>query len=157
VFVLLAVMTDMLKDPPSDAAKRRTYSLGHCQMAWWTFLILTSFIVIWLVTGERSLPSSSLVLVCISGATGLSAITVNRSPSKVSRSSRPNFLTDLLDDDAGVTFYRFQMVAGTLVLGIIFIYRVVSDLAQPTFDSTLLTLMGISSGTYIGFKFPERK
>jgi hypothetical protein len=27
---------------------------------------------------------------------------------------------------------------------------------MPEFDTTLLGLMGISSGTYIGFKFPEK-
>ena len=30
------------------------------------------------------------------------------------------------------------------------------DLAQPVLDSSLLTLMGISSGMYVGFKFPEK-
>jgi hypothetical protein len=27
---------------------------------------------------------------------------------------------------------------------------------MPEFDASLLTLMGISSGTYLGFKFPEK-
>ena len=27
---------------------------------------------------------------------------------------------------------------------------------MPEFDASFLTLMGISSGTYIGFKFPEK-
>ena len=30
--------------------------------------------------------------------------------------------------------------------------EVLSKLAMPVFDATLLTLMGISSGTYLGFK-----
>jgi hypothetical protein len=29
--------------------------------------------------------------------------------------------------------------------------------AMPTFDDTLLALIGISSGVYIGFKFPEAR
>jgi hypothetical protein len=33
---------------------------------------------------------------------------------------------------------------------------VARDLVMPDFDTTLLGLMGISSGTYIGFKFPEK-
>jgi hypothetical protein len=38
------------------------------------------------------------------------------------------------------------------VLGIIFCSQVYNDLSMPDFNGTLLALMGISSGTYIGFK-----
>jgi hypothetical protein len=31
------------------------------------------------------------------------------------------------------------------------------DLIMPQFSETLLALMGISAGTYIGFKIPERQ
>jgi len=31
------------------------------------------------------------------------------------------------------------------------------DLTMPEFSATMLALMGISSGTYIGFKLPMRK
>jgi hypothetical protein len=48
----------------------------------------------------------------------------------------------------------FQIAVWTLVLGIVFIRSVYVDLTMPDFDATLLTLMGISSGTYIGFKLP---
>jgi hypothetical protein len=37
------------------------------------------------------------------------------------------------------------------------VYSAYRFLAMPDFDPTLLGLMGISSGTYIGFKFPEKK
>jgi hypothetical protein len=30
-------------------------------------------------------------------------------------------------------------------------------LIMPEFDGTLLTLMGLSSGTYLGFKLPEKQ
>ena len=43
------------------------------------------------------------------------------------------------------------------VLGDIFGVSVYGNLAMPEFSSTLLGLMGISSGTYIGFEFPEQK
>jgi hypothetical protein len=36
-----------------------------------------------------------------------------------------------------------------------FVRAVVSELTMPNFDSTLLGLRGISSGTYAGFKLPE--
>lgn len=67
------------------------------------------------------------------------------------------FLTDILSDSAGYSFHRFQIFAWTIVLGIIFVSSVYNNLTMPEFSATLLGLMGISSGTYIGFKFPENK
>ena len=67
------------------------------------------------------------------------------------------FLTDILSDSAGYSFHRFQIFAWTIVLGIIFVSSVYNKLTMPEFSATLLGLMGISSGTYIGFKFPENK
>jgi hypothetical protein len=65
------------------------------------------------------------------------------------------FLQDILSDANGVNFHRFQMLAWTIVLGIIFVGNVYRDLAMPDFNSTLLSLMGISAGTYLGLKIPE--
>ena len=48
------------------------------------------------------------------------------------------------------------MAAWTVVLGLVFIVQVVNDLSMPDFSPTLLGLMGISSGTYIGFKLPGK-
>lgn len=39
------------------------------------------------------------------------------------------------------------------VLGTVFASNVISELVIPTFDSSLV-LMGINSGTYLGFKLP---
>jgi len=68
-----------------------------------------------------------------------------------------NFLTDILSDENGISFHRFQIVAWSLVLGVIFVHFVWTTLSLPTFGNTLLGLMGISAGTYLGFKFPEQK
>ncbi len=67
------------------------------------------------------------------------------------------FLLDLLADSSGYSFHRFQIFAWTILLGIMFISSVYNDLTMPEFSATLLGLMGLSSGTYIGFKFPEQK
>lgn len=64
------------------------------------------------------------------------------------------FWQDILTDTNGVSFHRFQMVVFTIILGTVFMVDVYQNLAMPEFDGTLLSLMGISSGTYIGFKFP---
>ena len=76
------------------------------------------------------------------------------------REHRNQLLMDILSDDAApgarriITFHRFQIVVWTLVLGMVFLSNVLSDLVMPTFDSSVLLLMGISSGTYLGFKLP---
>ena len=68
-----------------------------------------------------------------------------------------NFGMDLVSDSNGVSFHRFQNVAWSIVLGGVFVVQVWQNLAMPEFSTTLLTLMGITSGTYLGFKFPEKK
>ena len=67
------------------------------------------------------------------------------------------FLRDVLSDSSGYSFHRFQIFAWTIVLGIIFVSSVYNNLTMPEFSTTLLGLMGLSAGTYIGFKFPEQK
>ena len=68
-------------------------------------------------------------------------------------------LYDLLTEkDAGtgvVSFHRFQIFVWTIVLGIMFVANVYNQLAMPQFSATLLGLLGISAGTYVGFKIPE--
>jgi hypothetical protein len=71
--------------------------------------------------------------------------------------SRGFFEDILTDDDIGISFHRFQMFVWTVVLGIIFIASVYRQLAMPEFNDTLLALMGISSGTYMGFMIAEPK
>ena len=62
---------------------------------------------------------------------------------------------DLLSEGGLISFHRFQIFVWTLVLGIIFIVSVYQELAMPQFSATLLGLLGISAGTYVGFKLPE--
>jgi hypothetical protein len=66
-------------------------------------------------------------------------------------------MNDLLGDQGIIGFHRFQIFVWTLLLGIIFVTQVYSEFAMPAFDSTLLGLLGISAGTYVGFKIPETK
>jgi len=65
------------------------------------------------------------------------------------------FFEDILTDDVGISFHRFQMFIWTIVLAIFFIGDVLTNLAMPEFGNTLLALMGISSGTYLGFMINE--
>ena len=68
-----------------------------------------------------------------------------------------SFLKDILSDVNGISFHRLQMFIWTIVLGLLFIYSVWKRLSMPEFSATLLALQGLTAGTYLGFKFPEKK
>lgn len=64
---------------------------------------------------------------------------------------------DLMAENNIVCFHRFQIFIWTIVLGIMFVVDVYNRLAMPEFSATLLGLLGISAGTFVGFKLPETK
>ncbi len=170
----LAARSGLIRVPgpnPGDGTTR-PYSLGRSQMAWWFLLIVASYLYIWLITNNRdSLTQGVLILVGISAATGLTsqiagkpsgaAAAVPADPAAepvpaTTPTCSKGFLTDILTDENGISFDRFQMAAWTVVLGLVFVVEVFSDLHMPDFSPTLLGLMGISSGTYVGFKLPGK-
>jgi hypothetical protein len=149
----LATKTNALRDdgPELPAGQLRTYSLARCQMAFWLVLVLPTFIFLWLVTGAYdTLTSSVLVLMGVSAGTTIFAH-AQAKPVAGPLGSK-SFVEDALKDDAGSTsFSHFQMFIWTIVLGCIFITEVWQNLAMPEFSNNLLDMMGISSGTYLGF------
>jgi FtsH-binding integral membrane protein len=228
LFLWMAAESDIIREsgPPPRPDKngkipRKAFSLARTQMAWWTFLVIAGFILIWMVTWDSgAIPPSVLALIGISTATGLAGAVVDKSsvsslaseqsqlssekaglqaettalrtqlaapPSgttaaniqagidtrtarikaiddrlteiaaQAATSATEGFFIDILSDANGLSFHRFQLFAWTVVLGIIFIASFVRQLEMLDFSATLLGLMGISSGTYIGFKFPEQK
>ena len=243
LFGWLAYKSDVIRSPgpqPKGTNKRgkpnrKPYSLARTQMAFWFFIVVISYVFIWMVTSDLSnLTPSVLGLIGISAATGLGATVVDSSKrgdqenlrqaleetktsdevkaeklksetstlntaikatpapanleeqktalaakmaelaakekeiaqtdeklQKLADKSTPavskNFINDILSDDDGVSFHRFQIFAWTIVLIIIFIGKIYNDLAMPDFDATLLGLMGISGGTYVGFKLPTQQ
>jgi hypothetical protein len=66
-------------------------------------------------------------------------------------------LQDILNDAYGISFHRFQMFVWTVVLGFVFLESVWNRLSMPEFSATLLALQGVSAGTYLGFKIPEKQ
>ncbi|MBS1495106.1 MAG: hypothetical protein JST55_16490 [Bacteroidetes bacterium] len=198
------------------------YSLAYCQMAFWFCIVISFYLILFLIlTDPPVLTSSVLVLIGISSVTALGATVLNQqnniapienlnklnaeaktledrikeitnienqSPQPINmeelkkereekttrfteisiiksqtifptkaRESRGFIMDMLTDSDGSIAFNRFQIAVWTIVLGFIFIYNTWKDLSMPDFDPTLLGLMGISSGTYLGFKFPEAK
>jgi hypothetical protein len=222
--------TNVIRDPgpPPAPGKRRPYNLGRAQMAFWFFLIYTSYVAIWLITDALdTITPSLLALMGISAGTALGDVMIDNSKdtartnklqdltaerqaveqsisqsetdlnaitavpatsadqsnrdalnrqltdsrtrlSQIDQQLRAldaqqdapataGFLRDILSDSSGYSFHRFQIFAWTIVLGIIFVSSVYNNLTMPEFSTTLLGLMGLSAGTYIGFKFPEQK
>jgi hypothetical protein len=81
----------------------------------------------------------------------LSAATPDATKTDSARPTR-GFVADLLFDGDGPSVHRYQMVLFTVVLAVIFVVKAATGLVMPEFDMTLLGLMGISNGTYLGFK-----
>lgn len=176
---MLGKKSDLLRESgakPPGAEK--AYSLSRVQLATWTFLVLASYLFIGLITGDytTSITDSVLTLMGISVGTALGASIIDISPSRtqaggaaeaagaapagdadkptrrLAAPSSGRWWLDILSDNEGVNLHRFQMAAWTLVLGIIFVQQVYRYLAMPEFAPSVLALMGISAGTYLGLK-----
>lgn len=159
VAAYLARRTTILRDRvPGLAPEQAPYSLSRFQLAFWSLLVISAYIFIWLITEELdTITGSVLTLLGIGSATALGATVIDQGKpaSSTATPAAPvasrGFLNDILSDDQGISIYRFQLFAWTLVLGVIFCASVYNGLAMPQFSTTLLGLMGISSGTYLGF------
>lgn len=154
-----------IKDP------KPAYSLSRTQLAFWTVIISSTFIYIVInFSSDTSvvvpaLPTVNLVLLGIAGGTTIVAKIIDNSQkdnadNTVSQQDWPSkgFLTDIISDENGISIHRLQNVIWTAIVGIIYIYYVITNSKIP--DSTiinndLLGLMGISAGTYLGLKTTE--
>lgn len=63
---------------------------------------------------------------------------------------------DLFYDENGSALHRLQVLFWTIALGFVFGFGVWQNLAMPEFSDTLLALMAISGGSYVGFKVAEK-
>ena len=235
-FVALARYTHIIRDAaaPRRPDGLRPYSLARGQMAFWFFLVITSYFFLWIVTGDmNTLNTSVLALIGISAGTALGSAfvdagkpvsvgspgnqpivdvtrphlevlaeltqlradtqkeleTLQKARTLISPSDKQaldeneqqqnevrerlanyrwqsayfawptwkGVMYDLLAENNLISFHRFQIFVWTLILGIMFVANVYNELAMPEFSATLLGLLGISAGTYVGFKLPETK
>jgi hypothetical protein len=67
------------------------------------------------------------------------------------------FLPDLINNISGTGLHRLQALVWTALIGIEFVWEVHqgTSVTLPAIDPNLLTLMGISSAGYVGFKYNE--
>jgi hypothetical protein len=159
LMIVLAVTTPMLRDGNRlPGGKLPTYSLARTQMAFWFVNVVLAVLIIWAVTGSvPPITSSALGLMGIGAGTALGAVLLDQNAADNTPKESVSFLKDILTDGASIGLHRFQMMVWTVVLFFIFWGAVWNKLALPEFDNTLLALMGISAGAYLGFKFPENQ
>ncbi|GGF04290.1 hypothetical protein [Hymenobacter cavernae] len=139
------------------------YSLAKTQLAFWTFLIMSCFLIIYCVTGEMTTISvTTLALLGISaGTTGLSGLIGNKDGDMptAAQSLPPSqgFMTDILSDERGVSVHRLQKVVITVLLGYFFARTVYKTVALPEWTNNETLLLALSSATYLGLKWQETK
>jgi hypothetical protein len=161
VIFLLYRKTDLLRGLPEQMPPvgKKVFSLALSQMLFWTVLVMGAYVFIWATTGDiDTVTDSILILMGISSATALGARVIDTTSTGTPVTpelSSGSFWKDILKGTTDYEPHRLQIVAWTLVLGIVFLCTVWADLTMPSFNGTLLTLMGISSGTYLGFKMKE--
>jgi hypothetical protein len=159
VMIALVVRTPLVRDGRRlPGGKLPTYSLARTQMAFWFVNVVLAVLLIWAVTGSvPPITSSVLGLMGIGAGTALGAVLLDQNASATDHPPRESvsFFKDVLTDGATIGLHRFQMLVWTVVVFFIFWGAVWNRLALPEFDNTLLALMGISAGAYLGFKFPE--
>lgn len=127
------------------------FSLGRTQMAFWLFLVVAAYIYIAMSIGQifGILNNNILILLGISGLTGVgAAILTTSNEGRVSR----GFFRDILSEDQAPQLQRLQAVGWTLVLGGVFVFIVAHAFRLPEFDATLLLMMGLVNGLYVGLK-----
>jgi hypothetical protein len=77
--------------------------------------------------------------------------------NKIEQQSK-DFFNDVLTNPSGeINLHRYQIFVWTLVLGLIFIFEVLTKLKMPEFEQNLLALQGISSTTFLSLKSQEKQ
>lgn len=157
LLIFLAKKSGIIRD--ESASENKPFSLSRTQLAYWTIIVISMFVYIWVLTSEiPPITGSTLILLAISIGTSAGAKVVDSSQSEIDRHQDLNsdgFLIDLLSDSNGVSIHRLQMLVWTIVLGLYFVRTSILYLTIPQLDDSMLALMGISNGAYVGLKIPE--
>jgi uncharacterized RDD family membrane protein YckC len=132
------------------------FSLARTQMAVWTWLLLNAYFFLFIMTWDPAvdIPTSIVGLLGISSTTYLAAVLVDQ--NNTAKAPSQGFWKDICGGN-DLELHRLQIIAWTVVLSFVFVVRIFTKLSIPDFNPTLLGLLGMSAGTYVGFKFPENK
>jgi hypothetical protein len=151
--IILSRRSSLLRDNAGGP-----YSLARTQMAIWSWLLVNAYFFLFVMTWDPAvdIPTSMLGLLGISATTYVAAALVDRNDGTSTPPTSKGFWKDI-SGSSGVQLHRIQIIAWTVVLAFVFIVRIFTKLSIPDFNPTLLGLLGLSAGTYVGFKFPENQ
>jgi hypothetical protein len=175
IVAVLAARTALLRDadPSVPDFRQRPYSLARSQLAFWTVVIIGTYLFIFIVnpSSVNVLNATALELLGISmgtsalaGVTGPPAAPAARPPNQFVPRPAPaaaasqlhqTYIDDILSDNQGMNIHRLQMALWTLVFGGIFIFECYTNRKFPDFEQQSFALMGISSATYVWFRRTE--
>lgn len=164
----------LIKDiSAQEEIKDASYSWSRTQLMWWTFIIITCFVIDIALTGavDGIMNNTCLTLLGISAGTTVAGRVIDNSQgndaSVALHQDHPSegFWMDILSDQNGVSIHRFQAVLFNIAFGFAFISQFINSIPAtnvlgsviqlPAFDSATLGLIGISSATYVTLKFNE--
>jgi IPT/TIG domain len=143
--------------------KTNTYSLSRCQAFVWTLVLIGSYFYLAvgksLIFGKGEIPdfnASLLVLMGISYGGSLAAEQLNRVFPKKELTPPPPRLINLISEGGEVSLPRLQLVGFTVTAIVIYLYNLSGadflSKGLPDIPPTLLGLLGISQGGYLGGK-----
>lgn len=151
--------------------KERPFSYSKLQLFWWTIIILTCFTVSYFYTWRLIAFTPTMVLLLGGGlATSMFGKVIDNTQIQQNNNGVPTrhqdlqksqgLFVDILSDETGISIHRFQSVIINIVFGLSFVisfFEAVRIFQFPfiDFQNWQLTLLGISSGAYLGFKTNE--
>ncbi|HYC28555.1 MAG TPA: hypothetical protein VEB42_07055 [Chitinophagaceae bacterium] len=171
-----ALCKDLSYDPRTNQLRpvdERPYSYSKVQLFWWTIIILSCFLTFYFYTGKL-LAFTQTVIILLGGGLAVAVFgkAMDNTQIKENDGGVPTrhqdtegtqgFLTDILSDEGGISIHRFQAVIFNLVFGMAFLasfFKLAT--AKPPqfpfidFEMWQLTLLGVSSAAYLGFKSNE--
>lgn len=136
-----------------------SYSISVAQILFWTAIVIFASVYVFIVRGEfLQITDQMLGLLGISAGTALAAkanaVVRSREIAEeffqgMERTRIPQ-LRDLISIGGVPNIFKFQMLAFTLVTGLVVLRQLYADFNFPEIPASQITLMGISSVTYLG-------
>ncbi|SFW18633.1 hypothetical protein [Chitinophaga sancti] len=174
LFFTTPLCRDLSYDPETNLPrplKQRSFSYAKTQLFWWTVIILSCFLGVYIYTNVLVDITDQMVILLGGGLmVGLTGTMIDRSQMQANNQDMPSrhqditasqgFLLDILSDESGVSIHRFQAVVINLIFGVAFVVGFVANLKGKVdpfikFDPNQMALLGVSAAAYLGFKTSE--
>lgn len=164
LFFSWGINKNMLRSGNDD---KSPYSLSSTQMAFWIVIIFSSFTYLLIINRElANVPNSTLILLGITtltavGSKGVPLMNNGGSSDRkyhVAQASKVSgtinrFMIDLISEgESGVSIHRVQMLLFTFLFGIYYAFQVFKQQMLPDFTPEQLSLIGVSSGSFVLLK-----